>query len=107
MTHNSNFNDRTGKYSLFSVKEIAWHNLGKTVEEHPTSGEVIKFAELAYQAEKSPLFTKAIGLIESQDELIMSDSELQVPNYLANIRTPLGWLYLTRVIDLFDRKVIG
>ncbi len=87
MAHNLNFNDRTGKYSFFSVKEKAWHNLGQIVEEHPTSEEAIKFAGLDYEVEKSPLFTKGRGITESQDALIMSNSELEVPNYFANIRT--------------------
>jgi hypothetical protein len=46
MAHNLNFNNRTGKYSFFSVKEKAWHNLGQVVEEYPTSEEAIKFAGL-------------------------------------------------------------
>lgn len=87
MAHNLNLNDRTGKYSFFSVKEKAWHNLGQIVEEHPTSEEAIKFAGLDYEVEKSPLFTKGRGITESQDGLIMSNSELEVPNYFANIRT--------------------
>ena len=28
MAHNLNFNENTGKYSFFSVKEKAWHALG-------------------------------------------------------------------------------
>lgn len=87
MAHNLNFNNRTGKYSFFSVKEKVWHNLGQIVEEHPTSEEAIKFAGLDYEVEKSPLFTKGTGLVESQDGLKVSDSELEVPNYFANIRT--------------------
>lgn len=87
MAHNLNFNNRTGKYSFFSVKEKVWHNLGQIVEEYPTSEEAIKFAGLDYEVEKSPLFTKGTGLVESQDGLKVSDSELKVPNYFANIRT--------------------
>lgn len=87
MAHNLNFNNRTGKYSFFSVKEKAWHNLGQVVEEYPTSEEAIKFAGLDYQVEKSPLFTKGAGIIESTNGIEMIDSELEVPNYFANIRT--------------------
>lgn len=87
MAHNLNFNSRTGNYSFFSVKEKPWHNLGQIVEQHPTSEEAIKFAGLGYEVEKSPLFTKGTSLTESQDELIMSDSELEVLNYFANIHT--------------------
>ncbi|MCS3869512.1 hypothetical protein J3D55_002428 [Chryseobacterium ginsenosidimutans] len=87
MAHNLNFNNRTGKYSFFSVKEKAWHNLGQIVQEYPTSEEAIKFAGLDYEVEKSPLFTKGAGIIENNNLIEMIDSELEVPNYFANIRT--------------------
>ncbi|WP_288446037.1 DUF932 domain-containing protein [uncultured Chryseobacterium sp.] len=87
MAHNLNFNNRTGKYSFFSVKEKAWHNLGQIVQEYPTSEEAIKFAGLDYEVEKSPLFTKGAGIIENTNGIEMIDSELEVPNYFANIRT--------------------
>ncbi|QQQ28896.1 DUF932 domain-containing protein [Chryseobacterium indoltheticum] len=87
MAHNLNFNNRTGKYSFFSVKEKAWHNLGQIVQDYPTSKEAIKFAGLDYEVEKSPLFTKGAGIIENTNGIEMIDSELEVPNYFANIRT--------------------
>ncbi|SDI53775.1 hypothetical protein SAMN05421846_10965 [Chryseobacterium taeanense] len=87
MAHNLNFNNRTGKYSFFSVKEKPWHNLGQIIEEHPTSKEAIKFAGLDYQVEKSPLFTKVSGIIENNSGIEIIYSELKVPNYFANIRT--------------------
>ena len=87
MSHNLNFNNRTGKYSFFSVKEKVWHNLGQIVEEYPTSEEAIKFAGLDYEVEKSPLFTKGAGIIENSNGIEMIDSEWEVPNYFANIRT--------------------
>lgn len=87
MAHNLNFNNRTGKYSFFSVKEKAWHNLGQIVKEYPTSEEAIKFAGLDYEVEKSPLFTKGAGIIENTNGIEMIDSELEVSNYFANIRT--------------------
>ncbi|WP_313270552.1 DUF932 domain-containing protein [Epilithonimonas vandammei] len=87
MAHQLNFNNRTGKYSFFSVKEKAWHNLGQIVQEYPTSEEAIKFAGLDYEVEKSPLFTKGAGIMENTNGIEMIDSELDVPNYFANIRT--------------------
>lgn len=87
MAHNLNFNNRTGKYSFFSVKEKAWHNLGQIVQDYPTSEEAIKFAGLDYEVEKSSLFTKGAGIIENTNGIEMIDSELEVPNYFANIRT--------------------
>lgn len=62
MAHNLNFNNRTGKYSFFSVKEKAWHNLGQIVQEYPTSEEAIKFAGLDYEVEKSPYLQKVQAL---------------------------------------------
>lgn len=87
MAHNLNFNNRTGKYSFFSVKEKAWHNLGQIVEDYPTSEKAIQFAGLDYDVEKSPLFTKGTGIIENDNGIEMIDSKLEVPNYFANIRT--------------------
>jgi len=80
MAHNLNFNNRTGKYSFFSVKEKAWHNLGQIVKEYPTSEEAIKFAGLDYEVEKSPLYTKGAGIIESTNGIEMINSELEVSN---------------------------
>ena len=57
MAHNINFNEQTGRYSFFSVKEKAWHNLRQIVEQYPTSEEAIKYAGLDYEVVKSPLFT--------------------------------------------------
>ncbi|MBW8523792.1 DUF945 domain-containing protein [Chryseobacterium chendengshani] len=87
MAHQLNFNSRTGKYSFFSVKEKAWHNLGQIVEDYPKSEEAIQFAGLDYEVAKSPLFTKGSGIIENDDSIEMMNSELEVPNYFANIRT--------------------
>jgi len=87
MAHNINFNNRTGKYSFFSVKEKAWHSLGQVVEQYPTSAEAIKDAGLDYEVEKTPLYTKGTGIIEVTDGIVVQDSELSVPNYFANIRT--------------------
>lgn len=87
MAHNINFNNRTGKYSFFSVKEKAWHGLGQVVEQYPTSAEAIKHSGLDYEVEKTPLYTKGTGIIEVADGIVVQDSELSVPNYFANIRT--------------------
>ncbi|WP_312399869.1 DUF932 domain-containing protein [Chryseobacterium sp.] len=87
MAHNINFNKRTGKYSFFSVQQKAWHGLGQIVEQYPTSEEAIKFAGLDYEVVKSPLFTKGSTFIETEDGMKIGDSELDVPDYFANIRT--------------------
>ena len=87
MAHNINFNQRTGRYSFFSVQQKAWHGLGQIVEDYPTSEEAIKHAGLDYEVVKSPLFTKGSSLIETEDGVKLGSSELGVPDYFANIRS--------------------
>lgn len=87
MAHNLNFNERTGRYSFFSVQEKAWHGLGQIVTDYPTSAEAIKHAGLDYEVIKSPLYTKASGIIDLADSLEIRDNEVNVPNYFATIRT--------------------
>ena len=55
MAHNLNFNERTGRYSFFSVQEKAWHGLGQIVKDYPTSSEAIQHAGLDYEVIKSLL----------------------------------------------------
>ena len=87
MAHNINFNEKTGKYSFFSVQQKAWHGLGQIVEQYPTSQEAIKHAGLDYEVVKSPLFTKGSGIIETANGMEVGSSELEVPDYFANVRT--------------------
>ncbi|SHH73241.1 hypothetical protein SAMN05444481_12543 [Flavobacterium frigidimaris] len=87
MTHNINYNSTTGNYSFFSVKEKAWHGLGQIVEQYPTSVEAIKHAGLDYEVAKSPLYTKASGIIENTQGIEMGSTELSVPDSFATIRT--------------------
>nr|WP_294928859.1 DUF932 domain-containing protein [uncultured Flavobacterium sp.] len=87
MAHNINFNSKTGRYSFFSVKEKAWHGLGKIVQDYPTSEQAIRHAGLDYEVVKSPLFTKSSGIIETANGIEIGNSELEVPSYFANIRT--------------------
>src|SRR4051794_3662591 len=71
MAHNINRNMNTGKDAFFSVKEKAWHGLGKIVENYPTSEEAIAFAGLDYQVEKQSIFT----------------ADAQIKDYFATVRT--------------------
>ena len=87
MAHNINFNERTGRYSFFSVKQKAWHGLGQIVDQYPTSKEAIKHAGLDYEVVKSPLFTKGSGIVETDNGIEIGSSELHVSDYFANIRT--------------------
>lgn len=54
MGHNLNFNEQTGEYSFFSVQQKAWHGLGQTVSDYPTSAAAIKYAGLDYEIAKAP-----------------------------------------------------
>ena len=54
MAHDLNFNQKTGQYSFFSVKEKPWHNLGLIVDQYPTSAEAIQYAGLDYEVAKLP-----------------------------------------------------
>lgn len=87
MAHNLNFNERTGRYSFFSVQEKAWHGLGQIVTDYPTSAEAIKHAGLDYEVIKSPLYTNASNIIDPTDSLEIRGNEVNVPNYFATIRT--------------------
>ena len=87
MAHNLNFNERTGRYSFFSVQEKAWHGLGQIVTDYPTSAQAIKHAGLDYEVTKSPLYTKASNIIDPTDNLELGDNEVNVPNYFATTRT--------------------
>lgn len=87
MAHNLNFNERTGRYSFFSVQEKAWHGLGQIVTDYPTSAQAIKHAGLDYEVIKSPLYTKASNIIDPTDNLELGNNEVNIPNYFATIRT--------------------
>lgn len=82
MAHNINYNEQTGRYSFFSVKEKAWHGLGQIVEQYPTSKEAIKHAGLDYEVVKSPLFTNGSEIITDFNHLEMNQNTLEVPNYI-------------------------
>src|SRR5690606_2549976 len=85
--HNLNFNEHTGRYSFFSVKEKAWHNLGQVVNEYPTSAEAIKHAGLDYEVVKSELFTRGRSLTVGDSGELIEGADIAVPNYYANIRS--------------------
>lgn len=87
MAHNINYNDKTGKYSFFSVQEKAWHGLGQIVSEYPTSQQAIVAAGLDYKVVKTPLFTKGQSLNYNGKGLEIANEEIEVKNYFANLRT--------------------
>ncbi|MDB5285832.1 MAG: hypothetical protein JWR05_781 [Mucilaginibacter sp.] len=87
MGHNLNYNSANNEYSFFSVKERAWHGLGKIVEQYPTSAEAIKYAGLDYFVEKRPLFTYDTANHTGDPDTDILIPEIEVPNYFATIRT--------------------
>ncbi len=87
MAYNLNYNSDNNEYSFFSVKERAWHGLGKIVDQYPTSAEAIKFAGLNYRVEKRPLFTYDTENHTGDPDTDLLIPEIEVPNYFATIRT--------------------
>jgi len=86
MAHQINFNEQTGEHSFFSVKEKAWHGLGKIVEDYPNSAEAIRHTGLDYIVTKSPLYTHGYGLNIGQDGMVSEEKKISVPNYYATMR---------------------
>jgi phage/plasmid-like protein (TIGR03299 family) len=78
MAHNIHFNEQTQQHSFFSVKEKAWHGLGKIVSDYPTSAEALQFAGLDYLVEKRKLYTQ-------RNEY--ENPQISVPGYFATVRT--------------------
>jgi len=87
MAHHLNYNEENNAYSFFSVKERAWHGLGKIVEQYPTSAEALKYAGLDYEVVKSPLFTCQRDETIGDNGEMVKGSQLAVPNHYATVRT--------------------
>ena len=87
MAHRLNYNEQTGSYSFFSVKEKAWHGLGKIVQDYPTSAEAIKFAGLDYQVVKAPLFTYGRDTTVGNAGEIINGELIPMPDNYATMRT--------------------
>src|ERR1700682_1277065 len=52
--HNLNYNEQTGKYSFYSLKEKAWHGFGQISDKNLTSREILIQAQLAFPVQKAP-----------------------------------------------------
>jgi len=87
MAHNINYNEKTGKYSFFTVQQKAWHGLGQVVTNYPTSAEAIAYAGLNYEVVKSELFTNRPINTNALLGIEVETSGLDVPNYFATIRS--------------------
>ena len=85
MAHNIAYNERTEKYSFFSVKEKAWHGLGQLVSDYPTSREALRFAGLDFSVEKRKLFTYDKENLFGNANTVAPT--IPVPNYYATLRT--------------------
>jgi phage/plasmid-like protein (TIGR03299 family) len=83
MAHNIYFNEKSNQHSFFSVREKAWHGLGKIVQNYPTSAEAIRFAGLDYSVEKRKLFTCDQPTDTGNTSLIPN---LEVPGYYSTVR---------------------
>lgn len=93
MAHNLNYNERTGKYSFFSVQEKAWHNLGQVIGEYPTSAEAIKYAGLDFEVVKSPLYTLGAGASIGNDGEIKEAGNILLPDNFATMRTDTNQIF--------------
>lgn len=85
MAHNLNFNEQTGVHSFFSVKEKAWHGLGKIVQNYPSSREAIEFAGLDYEVVKEDIYTT---LINADGQAM--DFNKRIKTHCATIRKDTG-----------------
>jgi phage/plasmid-like protein (TIGR03299 family) len=83
MAHNLNFNNNAGRHAFVSVKEIAWHGLGKVVPNALTSEECIKEALLNYEVDKAEVFAKYVEPINGKRGVLM-------PNDYITYRTDTG-----------------
>ena len=90
MSHNINYNEQTGQHSFFSVKEKAWHGLGKIVQDYPNSTAAIKYAGLDYTVEKRALFTYDNENQAANEDEEVKIPEVKVPNHFATARTDTG-----------------
>lgn len=78
MAHNLNIDEKTGEASFFSVKEKAWHGLGKIIQDYPSSAEALKFAGLDFKVIK-----KGVYLGKGKDAY-------QIPGKYATVRQDNG-----------------
>ena len=73
MAHNIHFNEETKQHSFFSVKEKAWHGLGKVVTDYPNSQQALEYAGLDFRVERRTMFTSKRTLIPGTERLLIPD----------------------------------
>ncbi len=79
MAHNLHFNEQTNGHSFFSVREKAWHGLGKVVSDYPNSQQALAYAGLDFRVEKRTMFTSKRTLIPGTERLV-------IPHCFATVR---------------------
>ena len=79
MAHNIHFNEQTNEHSFFSVKEKAWHGVGKVVSDYPNSQQALAFAGLDFRVERRTMFTSKRTLAPGTERLI-------IPEHFATVR---------------------
>ncbi|MFC4261923.1 DUF932 domain-containing protein [Ferruginibacter yonginensis] len=82
--HNLNYNEKTGKHSFFSVKQKAWHELGRLLPDYPISSEeAIIMAQADFEVTKQPLFTSEYD----QDGNLQNENTQRINNFFSTMRT--------------------
>ena len=54
MAHNLNYNEQTGKYSFYSLRQKPWHSFGQISDKELNSREVLIQSQLAYPVKSAP-----------------------------------------------------
>ena len=88
MAHNIEFNRMRGSFSFIAVKQPAWHNLGKVVQEAMTIKEAIQGANLDFKVGKVECYANT-GIYDIHGEL-MNNRMINVPNTFATYRKDNG-----------------
>jgi len=57
MAHNLNYNEQTGKYSFYSLRQKPWHSFGQISDKELNSREVLIQSQLAYPVKSAPHIT--------------------------------------------------
>lgn len=104
MSANINVNEKTGKASVFTVKEPAWHKLGQVLENPATAEEAIIAAGLNFEVQKKPLYfnyKKDRVKIEDKHAMVRMDTGESL-GIVGNAYTPIQNL---EAFSFFDNLV--
>jgi phage/plasmid-like protein (TIGR03299 family) len=87
MAHLINFNEQKGTHSFVSHGEKAWHGLGQVVDTAMTSAQCIELANLDYEVQIQPNFTRVISE-EGTEQYIEKPNEFSTVRM--DTKVPLG-----------------